>query len=189
MLMSDERILPLAKVDDRPVLTVEQMHEIGKVFGQRLFTDSRVAPKLTASKLRIRFEYFDELWGSDETSVTADFSTDPISFYFGTCEVKPEVTMRMHAYTAHRFFMQKLNMMVAVAKGEIKVKGPLHRAMKLLPTIKPGFEIYRKVLLELGFNELLTYPKDKSGKSQETAAAEESTPSLLPHQAQEEGNC
>lgn len=186
--MSEERILPIGKIDDRPVLTVQQMHEIGKVFAERLFTDNRVAPKLTASKLRIRFEYFDELWNGDETQVTADFSTDPVSFFLGHCKVKPEVTMRMHAYTAHVFFMQKLNMMVAVAKGEIKVKGPLHRAMKLLPTIKPGFEIYRKVLTELGYHELLKYPKEKSGKMEQDVLTEEPSPSLLPHQAKEEGN-
>ncbi len=190
--MSQERLLPVGKVDERPQLTIQQMHEIGKVFGQRLFTDERVAPKLTASKLRIRFEYYDERWGNDETSVTADFSADPIAFYFGPCDVKPEVTMRMHADTAHRFFMQKLNMMIAVAKGEIKVKGPLHRAMKLLPTIKPGFEIYRKVLNELGFHELLKYPRDKkemlADVSEPPKVTEQQEPSVLPHQAKEEGN-
>lgn len=182
--MAEERILPISVVDDRPVLTVEQMHEIGNVFAKRVFTDSRVAPKLQASKLRICFEYYDERWGGEETSITIDFSRNPVEFHLGVCDIKPEVTMRMHAYTAHRFFMQKLNMMIAVAKGEIKVKGPLNRAMRMLPSIKPGFDIYRDVLKELGYHELLKYPKDKREKTQE----EERETFILPHQAKEEGN-
>jgi hypothetical protein len=66
--------------------------------------------------------------------------------------------MRMHADTAHRFWMQKLNLMVAITKGDITVKGPIPKVMKLLPLIKPSYPLYRETLKELGFTELLNYP-------------------------------
>jgi 2-oxoisovalerate dehydrogenase E1 component len=67
----------------------------------------------------------------------------------------------MHADTAHKFWMQKINLMIAITKGEIKVKGPIPAVMRLLPVIKPSFQIYRELLKDLGYYELLAYPPDK----------------------------
>lgn len=145
---------------NRPGLTPEQMQTVGKIFGERVFSHPDVKPKLQASKIRIQFQYYEERWqpAGTEVHVTIDCGQEPIALHMGACDVKPEVIMRMHADTAHRFFMQKVNVMIAVAKGEIKVKGPLHRAMRMLPMIKPSYEVYKEVLKEMGLNELLNYP-------------------------------
>jgi putative sterol carrier protein len=133
---------------------------IGRRFAERVFSDERIAPRLKKSNIIIKFTYYEDSdrWGGEEPEVTVDTTQDPIKLYTGPCDLKPTVVMRMHADTAHRFWMQKLNLMVAITKGEIKVKGPIPQVMKLLPTIKPSFEIYKEVLKELGFNELLSYP-------------------------------
>ena len=151
----------------RPYLSVEQMYAIGEEFSKRIFSDEKIATKLRASKMIIRMEYYDQdYFGDEEPQVTVDLTQDPIKFYTGPCEIKPVVIMRMHSDTAHRFWMQKANLMVAITKGQIKVKGPLPQVMKLLPIIKPSFAIYREVLRDLGHTELLNYPPEKKKKEE-----------------------
>jgi len=68
--------------------------------------------------------------------------------------------MSMEAFTAHLFWMQKLNLMSAITRGLIKAKGPIPKAMKLLPVLKPFYANYRETLAELGRQDLLNFPPD-----------------------------
>lgn len=149
---------------ERPYISPEQMYEIGRKFGEKVFSDSRIVPKIKNSGMIITFKYCDEKWPNVYPEVTVDTTQEPIKLYTGPCEVKPTVVMKMHADTAHRFWMQKLNLMIAITKGLIKVKGPIPQIMRLLPTIKPSYELYKEVLKEMGHIELLNYPKDKKEK-------------------------
>lgn len=145
---------------DRPFISIEQMYEIGKKFAERIFTHPAIAPRLKESKLIVNFKYYEDpdRWGGKEAEITVDCTSEEIKLYTGPVDIKPTVVMRMHADTAHRFWMQKLNLMIAITKGEIKVKGPIPAVMRLLPVIKPSFQIYRELLQELGYYELLSYP-------------------------------
>ena len=42
--------------------------------------------------------------------------------------MEPEVTMSMAADTAHRFWLGQVNITVAIARGQIKAKGPWRRS-------------------------------------------------------------
>lgn len=156
------KVEPPKKVE-RPSITTEQMYQIGRIFAERIFSNQDIAKKLRASNIIVSFKYYEDpdRWGGEEPEVTVDLSVDPIKLYTGPCDKKPDVVMRMHADTAHRFWMQKVNLMVAVTKGEIRVKGSIPKVMKLLPVIKPSFAIYKEVLKELGYTELLNYPPEK----------------------------
>jgi putative sterol carrier protein len=145
---------------DRPKLSPETMYQVAEEFSKRVFSIPNVYEKLKASKLIVRMKYFDEeQWKDVEPEVTVDCTGDEVNVVLGESNIKPDVTMYMHADVAHRFWMQKLNIMAAIMKGEIKVHGPMHKAMKLLPTLKPSFEVYKNVLKELGYEELLNYPE------------------------------
>lgn len=144
--------------DNRPLLSPNQMYEVGRKFSERIFTNPDVAPKMRKSGIIVCMQYCDERWEGIKPEVTVDTTQDPIRFYTGPCGVKPNVIMRMHGDTAHRFWMRKLNMMIAITKGLIKVKGSIPAIMKMLPVIKPSFAIYKEVLAELGYKELLEYP-------------------------------
>jgi putative sterol carrier protein len=65
---------------------------------------------------------------------------------FGETEMEPEVVMSMEADTAHRFWLGKVNVTVALARGQIKAKGPVAKILKLVPLTKPIFPRYKAQL-------------------------------------------
>jgi putative sterol carrier protein len=73
----------------------------------------------------------------------------------GSTEHEPEVVMSMEADTAHRFWLGKVNVTVALARGQIKAKGPVAKILKLVPLVKPVFPRYREQLEAAGRSDLV----------------------------------
>jgi putative sterol carrier protein len=73
----------------------------------------------------------------------------------GETDMDPEVVMSMEADTAHRFWLGSVNVTVALARGQMKAKGPVAKILKLVPLTKPIFPRYRKLLEEAGRKDLL----------------------------------
>jgi putative sterol carrier protein len=65
------------------------------------------------------------------------------------------VVMSMDADTAHRFWLGKVNVTVALARGQMKAKGPVAKILKLVPLVKPVFPKYRAMLEEAGREDLI----------------------------------
>jgi hypothetical protein len=61
----------------------------------------------------------------------------------------------MEADTAHRFFLGKVNVTTALARGQIKAKGPVAKILKLVPLTKPIFPRYKAQLEEQGRDDLV----------------------------------
>lgn len=74
---------------------------------------------------------------------------------FGETAMEPEVTMTMDADTAHRFWLGRVNVTVALARGQIKAKGPVAKILKLVPLVKPVFPRYRAQLEAQGRSDLV----------------------------------
>ena len=53
--------------------------------------------------------------------------------------MQPEIVMSMEADTAHKFWLGKVNVTMALAKGQMKAKGPVAKILKLVPLVKPVF--------------------------------------------------
>lgn len=76
-------------------------------------------------------------------------------------EGEPKVTrpidaeLDMQADTAHRFWLGKVNVALAMAKGEIKNKGKVSAVMKVVPVTKPLFATYKQILTEAGREDLI----------------------------------
>jgi hypothetical protein len=68
---------------------------------------------------------------------------------------EPEVVMTMDADTAHRFWLGRVNVTVALARGQMKAKGPVAKILKLVPLVKPVFPRYRAILEQAGREDLL----------------------------------
>jgi putative sterol carrier protein len=62
--------------------------------------------------------------------------------------------MTMESDTAHRFWLGKVNVTVALARGQIKAKGPVTKILKLIPLVRPAFPRYRAMLEEAGRADL-----------------------------------
>lgn len=73
----------------------------------------------------------------------------------GPTDLKPEVVMSMDADTAHRFWLGHVNVTVALARGEIKARGPVAKILKLVPLVKPVFPLYRAHLEQAGREDLI----------------------------------
>jgi len=74
---------------------------------------------------------------------------------FGETAMEAEVTMTMDADTAHRFWLGRVNVTVALARGQIKAKGPVAKILKLVPLVKPVFPRYRAQLEAQGRADLV----------------------------------
>jgi putative sterol carrier protein len=66
-----------------------------------------------------------------------------------------EIQLSMSADDGHKFWLGKLNMTIAMAKGQVKAKGPVSKMMKLLPAMRPAFPRYSEFLKENGRTDLL----------------------------------
>ncbi len=62
----------------------------------------------------------------------------PADVDFGETEMEPEVVMSMEADTAHRFWLGKVNVTTALARGQIKASGPVAKILKLVPLTSPS---------------------------------------------------
>jgi hypothetical protein len=64
---------------------------------------------------------------------------------WGEYEKKPTVEMFMKADIAHQFWLGNVNVPVYLISGKIVAKGPVNKALALLPVVKPAFRIYSSI--------------------------------------------
>ncbi|WP_235624360.1 hypothetical protein, partial [Mycobacteroides abscessus] len=60
--------------------------------------------------------------------------------------VTPNVELFMSADTGNRFWLGKVNLTMAMAKGTVRAKGPVTKLIKLIPQAKNLFPEYRAIL-------------------------------------------
>jgi hypothetical protein len=60
----------------------------------------------------------------------------------------------MDADTAHRFWLGKVNVTVALARGQISARGPVAKILKLVPLVKPVQARYESQLEAAGRSDL-----------------------------------
>jgi hypothetical protein len=128
----------------------EVYETIGKLF-QDIVTDSELAPKFRKANTIVRYEYREP-----DSTITLRLQEDePGEVDFGDSDMEPEVTMAMEADTAHRFWLGEVNVTVALARGQIKAKGPVAKILKLVPLTKPVFPRYKAQLERQGRDDLI----------------------------------
>ena len=127
---------------------------IGRLL-QELAVDPELAPKFQKADTTVRYELRDP-----EARITVDMHPDrEMQVDLGPSELEPEVVMAMAADTAHRFWLGKVNVTVALARGQMTAKGPVAKILRLVPLVKPAFPRYKEMLEEGGRNDLLDAAK------------------------------
>ena len=149
---------------ERPRLSVEQMYQMGDLFGRKAFMNPEISDKARAANIILRFIYYDDQWGDEEPMVTINCKVDPVEVLLGPNDLVPDVVLKMHGDIAHRFWMRKLNLMLAITRRLVILKGSLPAVARLIPIVKPSFPQYREALSELGLTDLLNHPKSKGDK-------------------------
>jgi putative sterol carrier protein len=123
---------------------------LGKLF-QDLAVDDELAPKFRKANTIVRYEFQDP-----DSAITVRLQEgQPGDVDLGESEMEPEVTMSMAADTAHRFWLGQVNITVALARGQIKAKGPVAKILKLVPLTKPVLPRYKAQLEEQGRDDLV----------------------------------
>lgn len=128
----------------------EKLKEILGGFFQYLADNPEIGAKLLASKMIMKFIYSDP-----ELAITIDLTGEKAVITFNDEEKKAEVAMSMKADVAHRFWFGKVNLVMALARREMVAKGPIPKILKLLPIIKPAYDLYPKYLQEKGLQAYL----------------------------------
>jgi hypothetical protein len=123
---------------------------IGKLF-KDLAEDEELGPKFRKANTIVRYEFTEP-----ESAITLRLQEgQPGDVDLGDSDMEPEVTMAMEADTAHRFWLGQVNVTVALARGEIKARGPVAKILKLVPLTKPMFPRYKAQLEAQGRSDLI----------------------------------
>jgi hypothetical protein len=124
----------------------DELHRVMHELWSGIKNDPKMASPLLASKLTIQFVYREP-----EGRLTIDCSDGSNMYIFtGECERKAVVEMFMKSDVAHEFWLGKVNVPMALLQGRIVAKGPVQRALQLLPAVKPAHTIYQTVIINHG---------------------------------------
>ena len=123
---------------------------IGKLF-QDLAEDDELWPKFQKANTIVQYQF-----RNPESQITVRMQeASDAQVDLGSTELDPEVLMTMDADTAHKFWLGKVNVTVALARGQMKAKGPVAKILKLVPLVKPVFPRYKQMLTDAGRDDLM----------------------------------
>ena len=122
----------------------------------RAKTDPAIGPKIAKSGVIIQFRYTDP---DAVTTINAKGKpTQPGAFVDvtnGPTDLKPDIEMTMAADVAHQFWQGKVNLVEALAKKKIILKGNQLKVLGLLPAVEPLYKKYPELLKEKGYANLI----------------------------------
>lgn len=129
----------------------DELYSILGKFFEEVTLDEELGPKFRKADTIVRYELSDP-----DASITVRLlAAEEPQVDFGPSEMEPEVVMTMDADVAHRFWQGGVNVTVALARGQIKAKGPVAKILKLVPIAKPAFPRYVEELRGMGRDDLI----------------------------------
>jgi hypothetical protein len=123
---------------------------LGRLISE-LMEDPELGARFRKANTILCYEYSDP----DSTITVRLEEGEPSTVDFGESELEPEVVMSMPADVAHRFWLGKVNVAVALTRGQIKARGPVNKVLRLVPLAKPAFPRYREQLIAQGREDLI----------------------------------
>lgn len=130
----------------------EQLEKVLYNFFLKIAEKKEIGSKLIANKSILKFNYTDP-----ELSITIDASKDEIpQVHVNNTTIDPEIELWMNADTAHKFWLGKVNLVMAITKKDIVVKGSVPKLLMLLPAITPAYKMYPEYLKENNYQEILS---------------------------------
>jgi putative sterol carrier protein len=124
----------------------QQVYDTIGLFLDQITKDPELGPKFVAADTSFLVQYSDP-----DCAMLVDATIDPpVVTMNPDPATETEISLAMAADDGHDFWMGNLNMALALAKGKVKVTGPISKIMKLLPAMRPAFPKYRAFLEERG---------------------------------------
>jgi hypothetical protein len=122
---------------------------LGGIF-RRGMQDPVLVEKLRPTGIVLRITYTDP-----DAALTVDMANTRIHEGAGAGP-EPNVELFMTADTGNRFWLGKVILPVALAKGQVRAKGPVAKLLTVLPLAKGMFGPYREQLAAAGRMDLLS---------------------------------
>lgn len=125
---------------------------LGRIFQVGL-DDPELGPKLRGVGSVLKLNQTDP-----DSTIVIDFGEGIVQLgEHGVPQVTRPVDaeLDMKADTAHRFWLGKVNVALAMAKGQIRNKGKVSAVMKVVPITKPLFATYETILRDAGRGDLV----------------------------------
>jgi putative sterol carrier protein len=79
----------------------------------------------------------------------------PLKVTYGPSDVAVDVNTTHDDDILNKFWQGKLNLVKAMAKGQVKSTGALTKTMKMLPVLPPVYKMYIESLKEIGRGDLV----------------------------------
>ncbi|PMP67632.1 MAG: hypothetical protein C0189_02695 [Caldisericum exile] len=129
----------------------EELKQVLGGFFEKVSQDKEFAKKFAQSKILIRFNY-----SEPELSITLDMTDgENIIVTYNDKEKRSEVDMDMKADIAHKFWLGKLNLTMAITRKMMIVRGPVPRVLAFIPVLAPTYQMYKDYLKEIGREDLI----------------------------------
>ena len=127
-------------------VNAQQVYDTMGLFLDQITKDPELQPKFVAAQTSFLVRYTDPA-----CTILVDATVDPpVVTTNPDPSTAAEITLDMSADDGHAFWTGNLNMAIALAKGRVKVSGPIAKIMKLLPAMKPAFPKYKAFIEERG---------------------------------------
>ena len=130
----------------------EELERILTHLWEQIFADPDIVARVSDADLVAKFRYTDF-----PSELFIDLRQKPPLFYWNPgADAKFDVEMILSSETSHAFWMETLNVPLAIARRKIIPKGSVQKALKLIPALKPAFAMYPQVLQAEGRADLLS---------------------------------
>ena len=126
---------------------------IGAIFSEAI-ADPEIGPKTKEAGLTVRFDFTEP-----DSVIFVDFASGEVFFGDGAPERDAAVKMGMKAEVANRFWLGKVNLVMAMAKGQVRARGSVPEMLKMLPLAKPLYARYEQLLRDQGRDDLIAAAK------------------------------
>lgn len=120
---------------------------LGGIFEQAM-DDAELSDLFAASGVVLQISYTDPA-----AQITIDMPSKKV--FTDGCDLKPTVEMFMTCDMGNQFWLGNLNLAVAMAKGQVRAKGPVPKILKLIPVAKQLFPHYQEMLRADGRGDLI----------------------------------
>ena len=121
---------------------------MGQIFALAFETPG-LKEKLNATGVTLKLNLTDP-----DSTIAVDFGNGVVQ-YGSDITMDVAVDLEMTADNAHKFWLGKLNVPLAIAKRDIKVHGSVQKVLKLAPLMQPLHEKYQQILRDAGLEEMI----------------------------------